>query len=193
MVAFYRKDLAARRALTKKAIAERATILERWESVSEENTKGWADRARIIASLLKDERSVVDLGCGPMHLERFLSREVKYIPVDVMRRDDRTIIVDLNKDELPTLDADCLVAGGVLEYIHDVPKLLSSISKCFKTSVVTYNINEKTPSIETREGHGWVNSFTTTDLEADFEQVCLTVLEKLSYGSQLIWKLKGIK
>jgi hypothetical protein len=191
MAGFYRKDLATRRALTKRAVSERTTLVERWESVLEENTKGWADRAQHISLLVRDQDSVADLGCGPMHLERFLRSSVRYLPVDVVRRDARTIVVDLNQEELPRLSASCIVAAGVLEYIHDVPKLLSSISRHFKMAVLTYNISENTPSQETREGHGWVNSFTDSDLEDEFIKARLVLLEKHLYGSQMIWKLES--
>jgi hypothetical protein len=190
MAAFYNKDFGTRRALTKRVISEKATLLERWQDVTDES-KLWTGRAQRIASLIRGQESVVDLGCGTMQLEHFLPPTVKYLAVDVVRRDDRTIVVDLNTQALPHLMADCLVAAGILEYIHDVPKLLLAISRSFKTSIVSYNILEKTPSQEKRESHAWVNSYTLLDLESEFLRVGLTILERLPYGSQIIWKLSS--
>lgn len=51
---------------------------------------------------------VLDIGCGCMELERFLlqeenRRDIQYIPSDLIARDARTIICDLNKVRASTL------------------------------------------------------------------------------------------
>jgi hypothetical protein len=49
---------------------------------------------------------VLDLGCGGMALEGFLPNGCRYIPCDVGRRDERTVICDFNAGQFPDAEAE---------------------------------------------------------------------------------------
>ena len=125
---FYDLNLRERQKLVEEAISEKRTLLSRWQSLSSEQTESWALRAQRAASMIGRQAAVVDLGCGMMELERYLPPTTTYVPVDVVWRDERTTIVDLNRQDLPDLGADCVAGLGILEYIFDLPKLLQRMS-----------------------------------------------------------------
>jgi len=74
-----------------------------------------------------------------MTLEQFLAPGTTYIPVDVVSREGRTVVVDLDQETLPAFDAESAVALGLLEYVYDVPRCLrkwpaASARSCFRTT-----------------------------------------------------------
>ena len=186
---FYDLDAAQRRELTAAAVAERRTLLERWKHIDQEGTAAWDERAGVAASMLDDVASVLDLGCGLMYLERHLREGVRYLPVDVVARDGRTILVDLNVTPLPALDADCAVALGLLEYLHNVPGLLREMAK-YRRVVVSYSPMEKLPDLAERQAHAWVSHLSESALEAAFADTGLVVLDCREFRDvQTIWSL----
>lgn len=104
----------------------------------------WRKRIVAMADFLDSEdRTVMDLGAGNMHLRGFLDGETKYIPVDYKKTADDTVICDFNKEAFPDIKADAIVASGILEYM-DCPfvfldKICSSCSKL----IISYKGKEK--------------------------------------------------
>jgi len=111
-----------------------STSGENWAAL---NTK-WEGRTQLAAEWLRDERAVADIGCGLMSLERFLPASTTYIPMDVVRRDERTIVFDQNKDLIPKVDCDAAVVLGVLEYAHDISFVLEQLRQ-FPKILLSYN------------------------------------------------------
>ena len=68
-----------------------------WSELRRDFGEEWLDRATAAAAWLADASSVTDLGCGTMSLERCLRPEQRYVPVDLLPRDERTLALDLNK------------------------------------------------------------------------------------------------
>ena len=106
---------------------------------------GWADlhtiwdrRTRLAAEWLRSRRAIVDIGCGLMALEAYLPRSTKYVPMDVIARDSRTIVFDINKAPIPVVDCDAAVMLGVLEYVEDITGVLSQL-RAFPSSVISFN------------------------------------------------------
>lgn len=190
---FYALSLEDRRKLTANAISSQSTILSRWLNLSSEKTDHWMHRAKQAILLLGEAQSVVDLGCGTMAIEPLLSKGVRYIPVDVVRRDERTLIVDLNHKIFPEIKAEAMVGLGILEYIHDVAWLLSELALRYKSIVLSYNCAELFANIKEREGHGWVNNMTTKELEFVYRSSGLQIQECHRIDDmQQLWKLRGL-
>ncbi|HWT06155.1 MAG TPA: hypothetical protein VN224_10395, partial [Xanthomonadales bacterium] len=154
--AFYALSLDERRALTLHAIATGTPLLVRWSTMSASAPEAWQARAAVAAELLRDARCIVDLGCGGMTLERYLAPGQRYVPVDLVARDDRTIVVDVEKDELPAIGADACALLGVLPYLFDPRAVLEKARASFGRAVVSYNV---TLDMDVRLGNGWVNHF----------------------------------
>jgi len=177
--------------LTKGLISEKDTNLDRWIFIASESNDRWNERAKLAASMIVDQKSVADFGCGLMYIEKYLSPGTRYFPVDVVRRDKRTIVTDLNNAALPEIDADCAVGLGLLEYIHDVPELLKSLANSYKIVLLSYIPTDFLPSRDGRLATGWVNGYSTVELEEEFEQAGFRIEERQRFdGGPLIWRLR---
>ncbi len=106
---------------------------------------------------------MLDLGCGMMDLERHLARGTVYIPSDLMRRDGRTIVADLNAGELPDTDADVVTMLGVLEYIHDPSALVTALARRYDRLVLTYNPADIDGKRD-RRALGWFNDLSSAEV-----------------------------
>ena len=181
---FYDLSEAERIALTRKAIAEHRTLIERWGVLELPEAAPWNERAALASALLANCASVADLGCGRMWLERHLKPSTQYLPVDVVARDDRTIVVDLNQQPLPALNVEGWAALGLLEYLFDVPSLFRDMSRTVVTSYNPVDLGN-----ERRLSHAWINAYDTLELEAVFVGAGWSIVERATLGSQRVWKL----
>src|SRR5215472_17152020 len=73
-----------------------------WSSL-DEFSPSWSVRIERMASFIDRPGRVVDFGCGPMWVERLLGPDNTYVPLDCIRRDERTVVLDLNTDRIPPL------------------------------------------------------------------------------------------
>lgn len=134
----------------------------RWAQASSLKS-AWRSRAAIVAGLIPPGTSVLDLGCGAMDLERELGAETIYLPADLVARDGRTIIVDLNGGDLPDVPADVATMLGVLEYIHRPERLLAAMAQRWPRAIITYNPADLDRGRD-RRTHGWFNDLTSAEL-----------------------------
>jgi tetratricopeptide (TPR) repeat protein len=188
---FYELSEQARIALTEQAISTKATLASRWAALAPPEADGWSQRAAGAAQLLAPYSSVADIGCGVMTLERHLGEGVRYVPVDVVRRDDRTRVCDLNAQPLPQLDAEAAACLGLLEYLFDPEGFLRNLRGQCRACVVSYNpVDANHAAISQRRAHGWVNDFSASQLEVLFAVAGWKVdsVQKMDDG-QSLWRL----
>lgn len=131
------------------------------------HTAQWEARVAALARWIAVDGPVTDLGCGRMTLERHLSSTTLYYPVDFVRRDDRTRVLDLN-GELPALPGKVAVLSGVLEYLHRVEPLLTALGEANQI-LFSYCVREQFPWRITRVARGWVNHWTQREIVERFE------------------------
>ena len=94
-------------------------------------TERWDLRASEMAKLIPpDVKAIMDLGCGSGFLRKYLDSSVKYYGVDYCKRDEETIVCDLNTEEIPAIKVDAYYMAGLLPYIVDIPKFLSKLEEC---------------------------------------------------------------
>lgn len=182
---FYELPEAERISMTNAAIDEGRTLIERWAGLKAPEATEWSPRSELAAKLLEGCNTVVDLGCGMMPLRNHLAPNTDYIPVDAIRRNENTIVVDLNKESLPKLNADGWAALGLLEYLFDVAGLLRQLSG---TVVTSYNPIDRTDAV--RRAHAWVNDYRTEDLEQIFSKCGFTIVSRHDLEGQWVWKLE---
>jgi len=105
--------------------------------------------------------SVADYGAGQMYLKSFLNSDVKYIPIDYMKRFEETMVCDLNMSEFPALETDASVLNGVLEFLTTAEKLLKHV--CENTSkliIISYMTIDKFSSVQGRRASGYVSDLS---------------------------------
>jgi GR25 family glycosyltransferase involved in LPS biosynthesis len=103
-------------------------------------------------------------------------------------------VVDLNKQDLPDLETQAIAALGLIEYIYDVPRLLSRIAGTCNVVVLSYNSTDFFPDLEERLGNAWVNQYSVEDLEKLFSNAGLLIEEKIQFNAtQILWKLLSQK
>jgi len=159
---------AARLALTEQLIAMGGTDVERWRDPA--SVSGfWDERAAVAARHIPDGTRVLDLGAGAMGLRRFLAPACVYIPCDVVEREPGALVADLNKGEFPPGAYDWVTVLGVLEYIHDVSRVLDFMARAAPHAVITYCL-DTAKVIATRRGMGWVNDYDRESFVALLDQ-----------------------
>lgn len=108
-----------------------------------------------------DVRSVVDYGAGRMFLQEYLAPDVQYYPVDYIRRNEQTILCDLNQGTFPELRADVTVCSGVLEFIYTAEALLCHVcAHTNKKIILSYLGVDNFPDIDGRRASAYVSDFS---------------------------------
>jgi hypothetical protein len=146
----------------KQTIETGQTDLTRW-SDPRQLEPAWEARSVMAADFIAAGTRVLDIGCGAMKLERHLPFGAKYQPSDVVARDGRTIVVDLNAQPLPieaVKAADLVVMLGVWEYIYKPGELFRAFAATGKPILCSYCDVNLTSNIDRRRILGWVNDFT---------------------------------
>jgi hypothetical protein len=154
------EELIRRRAL----VAARQTDTERW-SRRESFEPKWAHRAGLAAQMIPAYGRVLDIGCGAMDLGRVLPEGCSYLPCDLVPRDERTIVCDLNRGEFPAeVQADIVTMLGVLEYLQAPLDVLKRVRALNRPLVCSYSITDRTPQMD-RASQGWINDFDFASLQ----------------------------
>lgn len=112
-----------------------------------------------------DIESIVDYGAGKEWLRKYIKPEVKYYPVDYIKRNEHTILCDLNVDSFPEINADVSVCSGVLEFINTAKELLQHVCKhTNKMVIVSYLGVDNFPDIEGRRASAYVSDLSENDI-----------------------------
>jgi hypothetical protein len=189
---FYDRAEAERIQLTRQAMASRRSLRERWTALARPEADAWEGRASRAGAWLEGHAAVVDLGCGTMLLERHLAPGVRYHPVDIVRRDQRTTVCDLNGAPAPSFDASAVACLGLLEYLFDPAAVLRQLAAAYTVCVISYCPTDAPSPLMPRRAHGWVNDYSKAGIEAVFLQAAWRVVacEALD-GVQFLWRLQA--
>mmetsp|Transcript_43393 Transcript_43393/g.70394 ORF Transcript_43393/g.70394 Transcript_43393/m.70394 type:complete len:312 (-) Transcript_43393:162-1097(-) len=138
-------------------------------------------------SVWESSLQVLDIGCGPHFLvSTYLPETAAYTPCDIVKRDKRTHVIDLNlgDDEIGTpnpdgdvpesLDTIRRTAGsevnlvtmlGVAEYVVDVSHLFLVLKRFNCPVMITYSTLEMVPDKAYRKKmNGWISHYSSGDL-----------------------------
>ena len=149
----------------KAVVAAQATDVDRW-SQRDSFAPQWAYRAGLAAQMIPAYAKVLDIGCGAMDLERVLPEGCEYQPSDLVARDERTLVCDLNAGEFPQeVQPDVVTMLGVLEYIREPLELLRKVRALNRPLVCSYSITDRRPALD-RAAQGWINSYDFAALQA---------------------------
>jgi hypothetical protein len=145
----------------KRVIASGATDRERWADPARLE-EAWQARAVLAADLVPAGSRVLDLGCGAMTLERSLPFGCAYQPCDLVARDERTIVTDLNAagpPEAAVAACDLVVMLGVWEYLFRPDEIFAALARSGRPIVCSYCPTELTAHLD-RRALGWVNDLS---------------------------------
>lgn len=163
------------------------THVKRWERVAREGRPPWDERNELIARLIPEHSSVLDIGCGAQTLRKHLGSGCKYQPCDIVQGSSDIIYCDFNSGIYPAVDKlyDYVVCSGVFEYIRKPKEFLAKVSLLGRTMLMSYNPLSAGDSKLGRLGNNWINHFTKSELEELFAEIGLTwasvASEKLPY------------
>jgi len=167
-----------------------APDLARWTRLTE--NEDWNARARRVAELIPPTATVLDVGCGTQHL-RELVGEDRYVGLDVVARDERTIVADLNRAGIPDealARADCVVMLGVLEYLVRPLETLRQALAGGRRVVVSYTPADLGPDHATREAEGWHSHLTLAALQDFLEETGCRVIGCERMESQVLYAIE---
>ncbi len=176
-------DEAERR---KRAIASGRTDLERWSDPAQLESL-WEARSALAADLVPAGARVLELGCGAMTLERHLPFGCAYQPCDVVARDERTIVVDLNADGIPeaaVAACDLVVMLGVWEYLFKPDEVFTALARAGRPVLCSYCPEELTAHLD-RRALGWVNDFSLAAF--------LELARQSGYRPALQWRIDALQ
>ena len=121
---------------------------------------------------------------GRMALKNMLPASCTFTPSDLVDRGNGTFVLDLNRPNLPEFPPHHVtVFGGVLEYVYDVPRLISHLAQSTNVIVASYAVTELN---RRRRSHGWVNDFTSTQFISVFQRAGFSCDQMEKWRSQII-------
>lgn len=169
----------------------RSLGLTRWakpESLDDD----WDERTALIAGMVQPDSSVLEFGAGKERLRAFLPQGCSYQPSDIVARSADTLVCDLNDKALPVLDRkyDYIVFSGVLEYVHDLQKLLHYVRANCQTCILSYAPTDRLECMITRMRSGWVNHLSQASFESMLENAGFTIEAKRVWREQDVYSLR---
>ena len=120
----------------------------------------------------KDCKSVMDCRSGAMSLKKMISSDIKYYPVDKIKRTEETILCDFNKGDFPNINVDYIVLSGILEYISNPLGFIRNVCLHSDNVVIAYNTidrNDQNFDFAYRLSKGWLTHLTTAQLIMIFQ------------------------
>jgi hypothetical protein len=183
-------------------LATKQADYRRWGS-SEGLEEWWDERTKALAALVPAGSTVIEFGAGRRQLERYLPERCTYIPSDLVDRGPGTIVCDLNRRPLPSLnDVAPTVAAfsGVLEYVQDPEAvILWLIASHVRTFVLSFDgmptglgwygaLKERRIRLQ----RGYMNNLTQSDLTDLMVKAGLACAEERTWTRQRLYRFVRI-
>lgn len=170
------------------------TDIERWEKLSKsEDNPSWHKRNDIIAKLIPEGSSVLDVGAGNRDLQRKLNAPSAYQAVDCVGDAEHTVILDFNDLESGEVTLpfryDIAVCSGVLEYLVDARVLLRFVTSNADFTILTYVFVENRITANDTV-NGWVPGLSRVQLTSIFKEFDIKIVDEHRYSSHTIMLLK---
>lgn len=171
------RDKFRQRLLEIQARLRKYETYNEWEGI-EYFRDTWAERSKKMSYWIKkDCRTLLDLGCGEMHIKKFLKSDIKYYGCDYKKRDVDTIICDLSQNEFPQMNVDCIFIAGVLEYLVNWNDILREASCHTNQILMCYSTLEAAPERDSI----WVNAISSDEIINLMAQCGFILIQKERY------------
>lgn len=165
--------------------ARRAGTDRRWESDQAYHAL-WEERVALMVAPVRAGSTVIDVGAGRMAARGLLPPGCTYVPMDMVARDQSTVVCDLNRGPLPELTADWVLMSGVLEYVSDVPRLLAWARRAAPNVSLSFAVRDERFSYRKRLALGWVQHLDRDQLMALVRQAGFTVTDEREWEGQVL-------
>lgn len=143
----------------------------------------WVERIEIMRSLIsRESSSVLDLGCWESELRDYLSSGVRYYGCDYVRRDEDTIVCDLNAYEFPDVAFDTAYISGSLEYMENLEWYFDHICRAGREIIMSYSSLEHYPFIQWRQDKSWVNHLSISELRDEMNKRGFRLTDSAFWG-----------
>lgn len=161
----------------------------RWRRLPRRESESWSGRAAFAARTLRGVDGVADMGCGWMTLERYLEPGTLYRPVDLVPRDDRTILCDFDRQPPPATGVSAAACLGLLGYLKDPQAFMTGLARHYRRAFVTYKAADLPDN--RRRPPGYHRAMTTAELEERFAASGWEVEERFAAvrQHQMMWLL----
>jgi hypothetical protein len=158
------------------------TDMFRWSEASALSPE-WDLRAEFAARFIRKGLAILDVGCGTMAAKRIFVPS-RYVAVDVVARDSRTRVIDLNASPLPEEwieEVDLVLFLGVLEYLDHPFVPLSACARVGRPVLCSYSASDLGEA-QDRRGNGWLTDITLEQFEADVCAIGLKIVRRFIYN-----------
>lgn len=182
-------DPTTRAHTTELLLSARSSDGARWAN-PQELIAGAEERAAAAAKQVPGGSRVLDLGAGQMALRSYLSADCEYTPADLLARSPDCQVIDLNQQQFPTGQYDCVTVMDVLEYIHDAAWLLRRCREAAPRLILTYHARSG-ESIESRRQRGWFNDFALDGLSNLISQAGWQIESQTPLGEAVLFVCQG--
>lgn len=126
----------------------------------------YEERVKLMARYIREEAArVIDLGAGDCDLLKYIPKNTTYIPIDIKYN------INLNKNPEEILKygrVNYVFCSGILEYIHNLERILKLISTIADNIILSYNPVREWDStglpLPPRDSK-WVNAFTLKEIQ----------------------------
>ena len=185
-----RKNLNRIKSIQKNTIKlknEKQSDINRWKN-SNELFEDWDQRTSILGNYITPGSKVIEFGSGNMSLKKMLPKKCTYTPSDIVKRNEETIVCDLNEPISFDLSFyNTAVFSGVFEYVYDIDTVFKQLEKHIPHIILSYACSDI--CTHNRLINGWLSEFTEKQLLDIFAKYSYDVIDKQEWRKQTIFNL----
>ncbi len=181
-----------RRLVTNKNTKRNKSDVDRWKK-KKWLFEDWNERTEIMSQWIQPHTDVLEFGAAKLALMQYLPEGVTYTPSDIVDRGEGTMVCDLNQTIPEFKSQDVIFFSGVLEYIYDLPGLITKLSSRTNRFIISYGTFDKFNSLKNRKINGWVNAYTNDEILDVFQKNDFKLIETDEWRNQTIYVFDKIK
>ena len=181
---------AARISHTEALRSRKGTDIERWQNTAS-HYESWQQRGQLLAGLVNRGERVFEFGAGSSVVRALLPSECSYQGSDAAPLTADVIQLDLNASTLPQLRGyDVGLFSGVLEYIHDLPRLTAFLAETFSSVICSYAplADNTAAEIARRRYSGWFNDLTLEQFCDLFHRPGFCLTRQQEWAGQVLFR-----
>ena len=134
--------------------------------------------------------TVIDLGAASGMLEKYLNKNVTFIPVDYMKIRDDEVICDFNKYEFPDIDENkkncCIIMCGIIQSVKDWKWLLRKSGELADTIIISHNDIVRVNRDFRREKLTWNNAVFNHQIVLEMQKIGYKMVEAYDFQLRVV-------